>query len=108
MIDDVVTQKELAPYLYPEQDEINKTGTTALYYSYFFKWSMYENYIFIKDKIDFKTAPNGRTDGTFTNYDSLDDKIDTLYYYMQLIKFGFGRTIRDASRLIQNKHISRK
>ena len=32
---------------------------------------------------------------------SLDDKIDNLYYYMQFIKFGFGRAVRDASRLIQ-------
>ena len=35
-----------------------------------------------------ETNPNGRTKGTFTNFDSLDDKIDCLYYYMQYIKFG--------------------
>ena len=45
-------------------------------------------------------APGGRTDGTFSGYDSLDDKIDNLYYYMQLIKFGFGRSLRDSARLI--------
>ena len=27
---------------------------------------------------------------------------------MQYIKFGFGRAIRDASRLVQNKHLTRK
>ena len=69
---------------------------------------MYENYKFIKEKIDFKTEPNKRTIGTFTNFDSLDDKIDDLYYYMQFIKFGFGRCIRDASRLIQNNHLTRQ
>ena len=26
--------------------------------------------------------------GTFQKYDSLDDYIDPLYYYMQFIKFG--------------------
>ena len=31
-----------------------------------------------------------------------------LYYYMQYIKFGFGRCVRDASRLVQNNRISRK
>ena len=41
-----------------------------------------------KDKIDFKTNAKGRTDCTFTNYDSLDDKIDEFYYYKQFIKFG--------------------
>ena len=33
---------------------------------------------------------------TFTDFDSLDDKIDCLYYYMQYIKFGFGRATRET------------
>ena len=41
----------------------------------------------IKDLIDFKIVK--RTSETFTNFDSSDDKIDDLYYYMQFIKFGF-------------------
>jgi N-acetyl sugar amidotransferase len=106
--DDVVEEKHLAPYLYPAPEEVDRVGTKALYFSYFFKWSMYENYQFLKEKIDFQTAPNGRTDGTFTNFDSLDDKIDTLYYHMQYVKFGFGRAIRDGSRLIQTGHITRE
>ena len=69
---------------------------------------MFENYQFIKEKINFKINQKGRTDGTFTNFDSLDDKIDNLYYYMHFIKFGFGRACRDASRLIQNSHITRE
>lgn len=106
-VDDVVQERDLAPYLYPKANQLADVGVTALYFSYFFRWSMYENYQFLKDKIDFHVAPGGRTDGTFTNFDSLDDKIDTLYYYMQYVKFGFGRAVRDASRLIQNGHMTR-
>ena len=36
--------------------------------------------------------------GTFTDFDSLDDKIDCLYYYMQYIFFGFLKN----KRLMQN------
>jgi tRNA(Ile)-lysidine synthase TilS/MesJ len=50
----------------------------------------------------------GRTEGTFTNFDSLDDKIDDIYYYMQYVKFGFGRATRDASRFIANGELSRE
>jgi hypothetical protein len=82
-------------------------GIKALYFAYFFKWSSYENYTYLKDKCDFRTAPNGRTEGTYTNFDSLDDKSDNLYYYMQYIKFGFGRAVRDASRMVQNKQLTR-
>ena len=42
-----------------------------------------------------KQLPTEEHPGTFTNFDSLDDKIDDVYYYMQFIKFGFGRTTRD-------------
>ena len=70
---------------------------------------MLENYEYVKKIMpNFKVNPNNRTKGTFTNFDSLDDKIDCLYYYMQYIKFGFGRATRDACRMIQNEQISRK
>jgi N-acetyl sugar amidotransferase len=106
-VDDTVSEQDLALYTYPSIDSVASIGVKAYYFGYFFRWSMYENYLYIKDKINFKTNSKGRTDGTFTNYDSLDDKIDNLYYYMQFIKFGFGRSVRDASRMIQNGHMTR-
>ena len=107
-VDEVVEEKDLAQYIYPDASEIKRVGVKALYFGYFFKWDVYANYKYVRDRIDFRFAPNGRTDGTFTNYDSLDDKIDNIYYYMQLVKFGFGRAVRDASRLIQLGYMSRE
>jgi N-acetyl sugar amidotransferase len=106
--DDIVSYRDLNPYIYPESSQVARVGVKAYYFGYFFRWSMYENYLYIKDKINFRTNQKGRTDSTFTNYDSLDDKIDNLYYYMQFVKFGFGRAVRDASRLIQNGHLTRE
>ena len=106
-VDDEIKPGDLNPYTYPEPDEMESVGVKALYFAYFFKWSMFENYQFINSKIDFRTTPFGRTEGTFTNFDSLDDKTDDLYYYMQFIKFGFGRAVRDACRMIQNNQLSR-
>jgi N-acetyl sugar amidotransferase len=106
-VDDVVTEADLNPYTYPESSELETAGVKALYFAYFFRWSMYENYQFIRERMAFATHPRGRTPGTFTDFDSLDDKSDDLYYYMQFIKFGFGRAVRDASRLIQNGHMTR-
>ncbi len=104
--DDGIGAGDLNPYLHPDGEEIG--GIVVAYFAYFFKWSILENYHFIKTKIDFAVHPEGRTSGTFTNFDSLDDKIDALYYYMQFIKFGFGRCVRDASRLIQNGQMRRE
>ena len=38
----------------------------------------------------------------------MDDHVDQVYYYLQLLKFGFGRAIRDASRLIQQSNKSKE
>ena len=107
-VDDVLVERDLAPYVYPDFEAVEAVGVKALYFAYFFRWDTKRNYEFIRDKIDFRCDPNGRTDGTFTDFDSLDDKIDNLYYHMQFIKFGFGRATRDASRQIQNGHIARQ
>ena len=106
-VDDEIEERDLAPYAYPEGADVEAVGVTALYFSYFFRWSMLENYHYIRDRIDFRTAEGGRTDGTFTDFDSLDDKIDNLYYYMQFVKFGFGRAVRDSCRMIQNGQMPR-
>jgi N-acetyl sugar amidotransferase len=106
-VDEEISEKELQSYRYPDLEEIRQTGVTAYYFAYFHRWSMFENYHYIKERIPFSTHTKGRTVGTFTDFDSLDDKMDPLYYYMQFIKFGFGRAVRDASRMIQNGHLSR-
>ncbi len=107
-IDDEVLETDLNPYRYPDADKIKKKNIKAYYFGYFTKWSMFENYIYLKNNnVPFNLAEKNRTEGTFTNFDSLDDEIDDLYYYLQYIKFGFGRAIRDSARLIQNSIISK-
>ena len=106
-MNDEIGERDLAPYLYPDLNSAEPARVTAVYFAYFFPWDVTANYEFIRTRIDFRTAPGGRTEGTFTNFDSLDDKMDNLYYYMQFIKFGFGRATRDASRQIQRGRMTR-
>ena len=105
-VSDEITLSDLNPYIYSNENQLKKLN--IYYFSYFFRWSMLDNWHYVKKKLpDFQTDPDGRTEGTFTNFDSLDDKIDSLYYYMQYIKFGFGRATRDACRMIQNNQLTR-
>lgn len=55
----------------------------------------------------FKARPH-RTEGTYSKYNSIDDKIDDLHYYTTYIKFGLGRATYDASQEIRNKHLTRE
>ena len=49
-----------------------------------------------------------RTQGTYSKYNSIDDKIDDLHYYTSFIKFGIGRATYDSSQEIKNKHLTRE
>ena len=58
----------------------------------------------MRSKIDFRCHPDGRTPGTFTDFDSLDDYIDDVYYYMQYIKYGFAGNSNQLPRQVQLGH----
>ena len=48
-----------------------------------------------------------RTLGTYSKYNSIDDKIDDLHYFTTFIKFGIGRATYDASQEVRNDEINR-
>ena len=57
------------------------------------------------DNCGFKPRPF-RTMGTYSKYNSIDDKIDDLYFYTIFIKFGIGRATYEVSQEIRNDHLS--
>lgn len=101
-VDDVVDERDIYPYLYPD----DVSGITAYYWSYFFPWSVWENYQLMKE--GWSLAPNDRSDGSFEGWDSIDDKIDGLDFYLMWIKFKFGRCTRIASRLVKENVLTRE
>lgn len=94
-------------YLPPTADELEKSRIDVRYLGYYLKWTPQEAYYYSVENTDFKANPV-RTEGTYSKYNSLDDKIDGFHYYTTYIKFGIGRTTYDASQEIRNKHISRE
>lgn len=106
--EDEVKIHDLYSYRMPEEEEMKEKSIEGHYFGYYTKWNVKENFRYVSSKINFQTTERGRTYGTFTNYDSLDDYMDDLYYYLNYIKFGYGRCIRDLSRHIQKKEITRE
>ena len=103
-----ISIKELYPYLMPNEEDLLKSGIEAHYFGYYKKWNVVENYRYVKNEIDLEHLSAEELYGTVTNFDSLDDYMDDLYYYLHYIKFGFGRATRDLSRQIQKGEISRE
>ena len=44
-----------------------------------------------------------RTEGTYSKYSSIDDKIDNFHFFTTYIKFGIGRATYDAAQEIRQK-----
>ena len=57
--------------------------------------------------VGFQAAPE-RTPGTYSKYNSIDDKIDDFHYYTTFTKFGIGRATYDAAQEIRNDEINRE
>jgi N-acetyl sugar amidotransferase len=91
----------------PPIEELQRAGVRKYYYSYFHKWIPQENYYYASEHTGLKANPE-RSEGTYSKYASLDDKLDGLHYYMGFIKFGIGRTTQDASHEIRDGHITRE
>jgi N-acetyl sugar amidotransferase len=98
---------DLEPYLPLKKSEIENSRIQVYYLGYYLKWLPQEAYYYAVKNTGFKARPF-RTQGTYSKYNSIDDKIDDLHYYTTYIKFGIGRATYDASQEIRNRHITRE
>ena len=70
------------------------------------KWVPQENYYYAAEKTGFILNPK-RRDGSYSRYAGLDDVMEDLHFYMQLIKFGMGRCTWDAAQEIRSGKLER-
>jgi N-acetyl sugar amidotransferase len=98
---------DLMTFLPGDSKEMEKAGIEVHYLGYYMKWTPQESYYYAVENTGFEARPF-RTQGTYSKYNSIDDKIDDLHYYTTYIKFGLGRASYDASQEIRNKHLTRE
>ncbi len=98
---------DLMAYLPAEAGALEKSNIEVHYLGYYLKWTPQESYYYAVEHTGFQARPF-RTQGTYSKYNSIDDKIDDLHYYTTWIKFGLGRASYDASQEIRNRHLTRE
>ena len=99
--------KDFMSFMPPTENEIKNKNIDVRYLGYYLKWTPQEVYYYAVENTGFKARPF-RTQGTYSKYNSIDDKIDDLHYYTTYIKFGIGRATYDASQEIRNNHLIRE
>ena len=102
-----IKSSDLQWYHPPSSEVIIKQGIEMHWYSYYHKWVPQENFYYAATHTGFETNNFGRSEGTYTKYVSLDDKLDGFHWYLSFMKFGMGRASRDVQQDIRRHHITR-
>jgi N-acetyl sugar amidotransferase len=102
-----VSEADLRPFMAPSYQSIKDNKTEIHFLGYYKFWDPQENFYYCREHTGFQ--PNTeRSEGTYSKYASLDDRIDGYHYYLGFIKFGIGRTTSDASHEIRDGKITRE
>ena len=94
-------------YLPAAIEDLVKVGVEVHYLGYYVKWVPQECYYHSVESTGFE-ANTERTEGTYSKYSSIDDKVDPFHYWTIFVKFGIGRATYDAAQEIRNHHIERE
>jgi N-acetyl sugar amidotransferase len=102
-----ISTKELTPYFYPSDEEIERVGVRGLFLGQFFFWDARKQLDIIIRETGFKVKEDGPIEGTYTNYENLDERLVGLHDYLKFVKYGFGRATDHACIDIRNKRLTR-
>lgn len=102
-----ITEKDLIPYRYPSETELKKAKILGIFLGYYFKWhgrlqqEQMKNY-------GFSVREDRPVEGTYTNYENLDEETQELHDYLKFVKYGFSRATDHACTDIRNNLITRE
>lgn len=102
-----IDNQDLLPYLPADPQLISKSEIEVHYLGYYLKWHPQSCYYYATENSAFQASPE-RTPGTYSKYNSIDDRIDDFHYYTTGIKFGIGRATYDAAQEIRSGDITRE
>jgi len=80
-------------------------GVTGIFLGSFLRWDITKQLEKVRE-LGF-TLHDGPSEGTFTNYENLDNKIQGIHDYFKWLKFGYGRATDQASVRIRLNKLTR-
>jgi N-acetyl sugar amidotransferase len=102
-----ISKNDLQFYMPADPQKLEKLNVEVHYLGYYLPWHPQGCYYYSVEHGGFQASPE-RTPGTYSKYNSIDDKIDDFHYYTTFIKFGIGRATYDASQEVRNGEINRE
>ena len=85
-----ISKENLKYHLPHSEKEFNDLNLEIHYLGHYLKFHSQKNFYFAREKVGF-SPDSQRTEGSFSRYHSIDDKLDQFHWWTGYIKFGLGR-----------------
>ncbi|MFC1884992.1 N-acetyl sugar amidotransferase [Thermodesulfobacteriota bacterium] len=102
-----ITSHDIAPFIYPADEEIEELGVRGIYLSNFIYWDALEHAKIMHNDYDFGIHPGPR-EKTFILHGKTDDHANDVHDYLKYLKFGYGRATDDVSMEIRHGRMKRE
>ncbi len=108
LIDDFdgINEKDISPFKYPDNREIEQIGVRGIYLNNFIRWDSRLQHEKMIEIYGYETAKQTRT---FDFYNDVDCwNYSDVHDYIKFIKYGYGKVLDHACRDIRLGHITRE
>ncbi len=101
-----IPMRELLPYQYPPEAELQRVGVTGLFLGHYLPWDGISNAL-IAQAHGFTTFDRA-VEGSMVNYENLDNHQHGVHDYFKFLKFGFARATDIACLHVRRGRLTRQ
>lgn len=101
-----ISRKELTPYFGPNPNDLQRSGTLAVFLGYYYEWDVRMTYEVARNH-GFRSATDGMPKTGIYDFADIDDDFISIHHFLKWYKFGISRSFDNLSLEIRNGRISR-
>jgi N-acetyl sugar amidotransferase len=102
-----ISLQDIAPYVYPRDEDIARVEVRGIYLSNFIYWNAKKQAEQMMDIWDFAPITYER-ERSFNLHGKIEDHANEVHDYLKYLKFGYGRATDDASMEIRHGRMTRE
>lgn len=103
---DNVTEKDVMPFLYPDNKELEQVGVRGIYLNNYIRWDSRTQHEQMIREYRYKTALQTRTFDTYNDVDCWN--YSDVHDYIKWVKHGYGKVVDHACREIRLRRMTRE
>lgn len=103
---ETLTHKDLIPYMYPSDEQLEKSKVRGIYINNFFFWDSKKQSEYAIEKFGYETLKQERT---YNTYETIHCQNNAhIHDYIKYLKFGYGKATDHTTRDIRLKRMTKE